>query len=72
MIRIPFVRYEVLMVVKILIVVFCVVMLCGLIGGCQRFRGMYCFHLQGEVNSPHGITTQKTTINMNSLWYLLV
>jgi hypothetical protein len=40
-------KYEVLTAVKMSVVVFWVVMLCGLVGGNQRFEGTYRLHLQG-------------------------
>jgi hypothetical protein len=46
-------RFEVVIVVKMSLVVFSVVMLCRLVGGCQRFRGTYCLHLQPVKFSPH-------------------
>jgi hypothetical protein len=41
-------RFEVLMALKILLLVFWVVMACGLfIGRYKHYRGTYCLHLQG-------------------------
>jgi hypothetical protein len=42
--------------------VFWVVIPCGLVGRYKRFGGAYCLHLQGW--SPHGDTTQKTTMDI--------
>jgi hypothetical protein len=70
-------RFEVLTAVKISTLVFWVVTPCGLVGRYQRFGGTHCHHLQhfGRLlqyvppkrwyipTSPHGVTTQKTSIN---------
>jgi hypothetical protein len=50
-------RFEVLMAVKMSILVFWVVMPCGLVGRYQHSGGTYCLCLQG-------ITTQKTTLTL--------
>jgi hypothetical protein len=42
-------RFEVLMAVKKLMVVFWVKTLCGLIGGYHCCEGIYCLHLQGRL-----------------------
>jgi hypothetical protein len=40
-------RFGLLTAMKMSMVVFWVVTSCGLVGGCQRFGGTYCLHLQG-------------------------
>jgi hypothetical protein len=39
-------RFEVLTAVKMSVLFFWVVTLCGLVGKYQRFGGTYCLHLQ--------------------------
>jgi hypothetical protein len=48
-------RFEVLMTVKMLMLVYWVLTLCGPVGRYQRFGGTYCLHL-------HSIIAQKTNI----------
>jgi hypothetical protein len=67
-------RFEVLKGVKMSMVVFCVVTLCGLLGKYQRFGGTYCsiFRAKEAVCSSetlivlstrlHGGATQRTNI----------
>jgi hypothetical protein len=55
-------RFEVLMVVKMLMLVFWIVMLCGLVGRYQCFGGTFCFHLRASVcSSERLVCTYEST-----------
>jgi hypothetical protein len=53
--------------VKMSMLVFWVVMSCGLVGRYQRFRGTYCWYLPTD---PHSIVMQKTNIYNNFASFL--
>jgi len=53
----PLARLQVFKVVKIQVKVFWAAMPCSAVVGYQHFRGLCCFHLQGEVNGTgKGVT----------------
>jgi hypothetical protein len=49
------------MALTISMMVFCVLMPCGLVGGNQRFEGKYCLHLEGfgMMSQPRPPSTNK-------------
>jgi hypothetical protein len=68
-----FMRFDFLTEVKMSVVVFWVVTLFGFVDWYKRFGGTYCFHLQSwySCTIPHGVTTQKTSMNEEGLYEAL-
>jgi hypothetical protein len=59
-------RFEVLTAVNIQVEVFWVVMPCSVVVGHQRFGGMCCLHLHGEMKMEAAAWTSETLVSYRS------